>query len=158
MFQPWVESVKFIKVRFEWFCCSRVLHWCHVGVPLVFWDVFCDCSGVFRCSAGEYADIWKAVTALCAKSMRPFHYIMQCPHCVMRFLVWLCVLFMGLYFYIIWFCALTIRLYLKKIRFCTLVILLSFGYELFLFGYGLFSFSYGFFKYALFIWLCAHLI
>ena len=67
-------------------------------------------------------NLWKAVTALRVKPMRSFHHIMQCPYCVMRFLIWLCVLFMGLYLYIIWFCALTIRLYLKKIWFCTLFI------------------------------------
>ena len=148
----------------KWGLNGSVVPGCSTGVMLVFrWysgmysATVSGCSvvpPVFRVPAFlvlQYAAIWKVVTALCVKSMRPFHYIMQCPHCVMRFLVWLCVLFMGLYFYIIWFWALTIRLDLKKIRFCTLFILLSFGYELFLFGYGLFSFSYGFFKYALFI-------
>ena len=67
-------------------------------------------------------NLWKAVTALWVKPMRSFHHIMQCPYCIMWFLIWICVLFMGLYLYIIWFCALTIRLYLKKIWFCTLFI------------------------------------
>ena len=59
MFQSWVESVKCVKKRlkfflenttivlhFVWFRCSRVYHWCYVGVPLVFW-VFCWCSKWF---------------------------------------------------------------------------------------------------------------
>ena len=39
-----------------------VFHWCYIGIPLVFWGIstgvlgnvqlFCHCSGVFRCSVG----------------------------------------------------------------------------------------------------------
>ena len=98
--------------------------------------------------------VWKVVTALSVRSMRPFHYIMQCPHCILCFLVWLCVLFMGLYIYIFGFVLLLFRYIFRWFGFALFLfhnVLISFVAELF-------SFGNGFFEWILFIWLCAQLI
>ena len=47
--------------------------------------------------------VCKAVNSSCLKLMCSIHYIMQCHHCIMWFLIWLCVLFMVLHLYISWF-------------------------------------------------------
>ena len=41
-----------------------------------------------ECKYQEHA--MEAVTALCAKFMRPFHFVMCCSYFVMGYLIWLC--------------------------------------------------------------------
>ena len=91
---------------------------------------------------------------LSVKSVRCFHYIIQCPHCVTWFLIWLCVIFMGYTFVSFGFVLLLFAYTLRRFGLALLSfrnVLLSFGYEHFLFEYRLFSVVHGFFKYALFI-------
>ena len=43
-----------------------------------------DCGTNLFCAKGSIGHpLWRAISALCVKSMGSFHYIMCCSHCVM---------------------------------------------------------------------------